>query len=84
MKSKLEAYSDEIVKSKEVAEIKFDFEEKSMKSLFLITEKKFPNVLGKDVLAILYLNWNKLLNVFVATGNCKTKSDLILNKSLSE
>ena len=55
-----------------------------MKSLVLVTEKKFPNVLGKDTSSVLYLNCSKLFKVSVAIGNCKTKSDLTLNKSLFE
>lgn len=66
----MEPYSGEIIKS--------------MKSLVLVTEKKFPNVLGKDTSSVLYLNCSKLFKVSVAIGNCKTKSDLTLNKSLSE
>ena len=44
MESKLETYSGEIVTPKGVAEMKFYYEEKSVTSLFLLTEKKSPNV----------------------------------------
>ena len=48
-KFKLEAYSGEIVLPKAVVEVEFSYKWKHVWSKFLITSKKYSNVLGRDV-----------------------------------
>ena len=53
---KLKTYSGKIVNPKGQCEIEFYYETKKLKTLFLITDKKSPNVLGRDILGKLKLN----------------------------
>ena len=46
---------------------------KNVQLNFLITNEKYPNVLGRDVLGALLLNWNKLFLFGVSMiSDCKT------------
>ena len=81
-KSKLKTYSGEIVSPKGQAEIEFLYEGKKIKTTFLITNKQSPNVLGRDILGKLQLNWKEIFNSFVSS---EVMSDnLMLDKILSD
>lgn len=80
---KLKTYSGEIITPKGVAEINFSYEGNKFQGKFIITDNKSPNVLGRDILGYLRLNWKQLFNVFSLSENCKLES-LTLNKILSE
>ena len=81
-KSKLKTYSGEIVPPKGQAEIEFIYEGKKIKTTILITNEQSPNVLGRDILGKLQLNWKEIFNSFVAS---EVMSDnLTLNKILSD
>ena len=75
-------YSGEIVSLKGQAKIEFIYEGKKIKTTFLITNEQSPNVLGRDILGKLQLNWKEIFNSFVAS---EVMSDnLTLNKILSD
>ena len=81
-KSKLKTYSGEIVSLKGQAEIEFIYEGKKIKTTFLITNEQSPNVLGRDILGKLQLNWKEIFNSFVSS---EVMSDnLTLDKILSD
>ena len=75
-------YSEEIVSPKGQAEIEFIYEGKKIKTIFLITDEQSPNVLGRDVLGKLQLNWKEIFNSFVASEIMSV--NLTLNKILSD
>ena len=54
--SKLKMYSGEIVSPKGKSEIEFTYEGNKIKTTFLITDKRSPNVLGRDILGELQFN----------------------------
>ena len=66
-KSKLKKYSEEIVSPKGQAEIEFIYEGMKFETTFLITNEQSPNVLGRDILGKLQLNWKEIFNSFVAS-----------------
>ena len=80
---KLKTYSGEIVHPKGQCEIEFSYENKKLKTFFLITDKKSPNVLGRDILGKLRLNWEKIFQSYVVTENCISEKES-LNKITSE
>ena len=81
-KSKLKTYSGEIVSPKGQNEIEFLYEGKKIKTTFLITNKQSPNVLGRDILGKLQLNWKEIFNSFVSS---EVMSDnLTIDKILSD
>ena len=80
---KLKTYSGEIVNPKGQCEIEFYYENKKLKTLFLITDKKSPNVLGRDILGKLKLNWESIFNSYVVTEKCNSNNES-LNKIISE
>ena len=51
--------------------VEFSYKRKNVRSKFLITHEKYPNILGRDVLGILCLNWNKLFGVSMIS-DCTT------------
>ena len=51
---------------------------------FLITAKKSPNVLGRDILGALRLNWQRIFDSFTVSGNLTDFESAALEKSLSE
>ena len=53
------------------------------KTLFLITDKKSPNVLGKDILGNLKVNWESIFNSCVVTKKYNSNNES-LNKIISE
>ena len=81
-KSKLKMDSGEIVSPKVQAETEFLYEGKKIKTTFLITNEQSPNVLGRDILGKLQLNWKEIFNSFVSS---EVMSDnLMLDKILSD
>ena len=52
-------------------EVEFFYEGKNVRSKFLITSEKYPNVLDRDVLGTLCLNWKELLGVLIIS-DCAT------------
>ena len=79
----MKTYSGEIVNPKGQCEIEFYYENKKLKTLFLITDKKSPNVLGRDILGKLKLNWESIFNSYAVTEKCNPKNES-LNKFISE
>ena len=61
-KSKLKTYSGEIVSPKGQSEIGFSYEGNKIKTTFLITDERSSNVLGRDILGKLQLNWKDIFN----------------------
>ena len=55
----LGAYTGNIVKSRGESQIKFQYNGKSMLHNFIIIDVSSPNVLGRDVLKNICLNWEK-------------------------
>ena len=63
-KCKLETYSGKIALPKGVVvEVEFSYKRKNVGSKFLITSEKYRNVLGRDGLGMLCLNWSKLFGL---------------------
>ena len=76
-------YSREIVSPKEKYELSLFVKEKST-CQFLITAKKSPNVLGRDILGALRLNWQRIFDSFTISGNLTDFESAALEESLSE
>ena len=49
----------------------------------MITDEKSPNVLGRDILGKLKLNWVSIFNSYVVTEKCNSNNES-LNKIISE
>ena len=49
---------------------------------FIVANTRGPNLLGRDVLRLLWLNWEKLLNVYYVEENVRAEN--CLNKILSD
>ena len=60
------------------------FVKKKSTCQFLITAKKSPNVLGRDILRALRLNWQRIFDSFTISGNRADFESAALEKSLSE
>ena len=60
--------------------MKFQYEGKLMLHNFIITDDSIPNVLSRDVLKNLCLNWENLFSVFV----CKTIDSELNRLTLSQ
>ena len=80
---KLKTYSGEIVNPKGQCEIEFYYENKKLKTLFLITDAKSPNVLWIDILGKLKLNWESIFNSYVVMEKCISNNES-LNKIIFE
>ena len=65
----------EIVNLKGQCKIEFYYENKKLKTLFLITDEKSPNVLGRDILGKLKLNWVSIFNSYVVTEKCNSNNE---------
>ena len=72
-KSKLKTYSGEIVSPKDKSNIEFTYEGNKIKTTFLITGGRSPNVMGRDILEKLQLNWKNMFNQFAASIKHSTK-----------
>ena len=77
----MQTYSEENVLPKGVVEVEFSYKWKNVRSKFLITSDKYPNVLGRDVLSMLFLNWNKLFGILMIS-DCSM--DVALKNIFSE
>ena len=66
------------------SEIEFGYEDNKIKTTFLITHERSPNVLGRDILGKLQLNWKYIFNSFVASEVNSTSDNVTLNKIISE
>ena len=61
-KSKLRTYADEIVRPKGEVKVNIEYKYQSLCILVIVTENR-SNLLGRDVLKILRLNWFELFNI---------------------
>lgn len=75
----LKTYTGKFVTPRGESKMKFQYERKLMLHNFIITNDSSPNVLWRDVLETLRLNWDNLFSAFV----CKT-NDNELNRLLSQ
>ena len=80
--SKLRTYSRDVIKLEGMSEVSFMYENQCLVVPFIVDNTKGPSLLGRNVLGLLRLNWERLLNVcyieeIVRTENC-------LNKILSD
>ena len=76
--SKLRTYSGDLIKPEGMIEESFMYGNQCLVVLFIVANTKGPNLLVRDVLRFLWLNWEKLLNVYyleekVRTENCLNK-----------
>ena len=62
--SKLRTYSGYLVKPEGMIEVSFKYGNRCLVVLFIVANTKGPNLLGRDVLRLLQLNWEKLFNVY--------------------
>ena len=76
-KCKFQTYSGKIILLKRVVKAEFSLEGKNV----LITSENYPNVLGRDILGVLCLNWNELF-VVLMISDCTT--DVPLKNILPE
>ena len=83
-KSKLKTYSGETVSPKCQSEIEFSYEGSKIKTTFLITDERSLNVLGRDILVKLQLNWKDIFNSFATSEVTSTSDNVTLNKIISE
>ena len=81
-KSKLRTYSGDLMKPEGMIEASFMYENQCLVVAFIVANTKAPNLLGRDVLRLLWLNWEKLLNVYYVEENVRTEN--CLNKILSD
>ena len=52
---------------KDKSDIEFTYEGNKIKTTFLVTGGRSPNVMGRDILGKLQLNWKNIFNSFAAT-----------------
>ena len=81
-KSKLRTYSRDLMKPEGMIEASVMYENQCLVVPFIVANTKAPNLLGRDVLRLLWLNWEKLLNVYYVEENVRTEN--CLNKILSD
>ena len=75
-KSKLRTYLGDLMKPEGVIEASFIYENQCLVVPFIVANTKGPNLLGRDVLRLLQLNWEKFLNVYYVEENVKTENCL--------
>ena len=73
-------YSGEIVSPKGQSEIEFCYEGNKIKTIFLVTDEHSADVLGRDILGKLQLNWKDIFNLFVASEVNSSSDNVTLNK----
>ena len=73
----MKTYSGEIVNSKGQCKIEFYYKNKKLRTLFFITDKKSPNVLGRVILGKLKLNWESIFNSYVVTKKCNSNNEYL-------
>ena len=69
------------MKPEGMIEASFMYEDQCLGEPFIVANTKGPNLLGRDVLRLLRLNWEKLLNVYYLEENVRTEN--CLDKILS-
>ena len=74
--SKLRTYSGDLIKPEGMIEESFLYENQCLVVLFIVANTKGPNLLVRDVLRLLWLNWEKLLNVYYVEENVRTENCL--------
>ena len=75
-KSKLRTYLGNLMKPEGVIEASFMYENQCLVVPFIVANTKGPNLLGRDVLRLLQLNWEKFLNVYYVEENVRTENCL--------
>ena len=75
-KSKLRTYLGDLMKPEGVIEASFIYENQCLVVPFIVANTKGPNLLGRDVLRLLQLNWEKFLNVYYVEENVRTENCL--------
>ena len=80
--SKLRTYSGDVIRPEGMIEASLMYENQCLVVSFIVANTKGPNLLGRDVVILLRLNWEKLLNVYYVEENVKTED--WLNKILSD
>ena len=48
-----------------MTEVSFMYEHQCLVVLFIVINTEGPNLLGRDVLRLLWLNWERLLNLYM-------------------
>ena len=66
------------------SETEFCYEGNKIKTTFLSKDERLPNVLGRDILGKLQLNWKDIFNSFVSSEVNSTSDNVTLNKIISE
>ena len=66
------------------SEIEFTYEGNKIKTTFLITDERSPNVLSRDILGKLLLNWKNIFNSFAASEVSSTSDNVTFNKIISD
>ena len=64
--------------------IEFTFEGNKIEATFLMTGERSPNVLDRDILGKLQLNWKNIFNSFVFSEVVSTSHIVTLNKIISD
>ena len=80
--SKLGTSSGDAIKLEGMIEASFMYESQCLVVPFTVANIKCPNLLGRDVLRLLRLNWERLLNIYYVEENARTQN--LLNKILPE
>ena len=80
--SKLRTYSWDFIKPEGMTEASLMYKNQCLVVSLIVANTKDPNLLGRDVLRLLQLNWERLLNVSYVEKNVRTEN--YLNKILSE
>ena len=79
---KLRTCSGDFIKPEGMTEASFIYENQYLVVLFIVASTKGSNLLRRDVLRLLRLNWEKLLNVYYVEENVRTEN--CLSKILSD
>ena len=81
--SKLRTYSGDLIKPEGMIEASFMYENQCLVVPLIAANTKGPNLLGRNVLRLLRLNWEKkMLNAYYVEENVRTEN--WLNKILSD
>ena len=66
------------------SEIEFTYKGNKFKITFLITDKRLPNVLGRDILGKLQLTWKNMFSSIATSEVSSTSDNVTLNKIISD
>ena len=78
----MKTYSGETVSPKDQSEIEFSYEGNKIK-ITLITDEHSPNLLGREILGKIQLNWKDIFNLFAASEVSSTYDNVTLHKIIS-